>query len=89
MKNCFVFYITAWSFLFIANVGSLCSYEPLKPLWQDEEHFAYYRTLQLESRIGNLKNLIDEAKENPQEARFYLDEMSLEIESCQYLLGIN
>jgi hypothetical protein len=59
----------------------------LKPLWEEESHFCYYRTLCIQGSVTSLGNLIEEAKENPENIDSILDSMKNEVENCKRALG--
>lgn len=68
---------------------SICfAHEPvLKPLWEEDAHFCYYRTLCIEGSVYKLSELIQEARENPENINSLLDSMDNEVENCKRALG--
>jgi hypothetical protein len=58
----------------------------LKPLWQEEEHFAYYRVICIEGSISKIGILIQEARDNPTDISELLNDMEQEIKNCKNCL---
>jgi hypothetical protein len=58
----------------------------LKPLWQEEEHFAYYRVICIEGSISKIGILIQEARDNPGDISELLNDMEQEIKNCKNCL---
>jgi hypothetical protein len=63
-------------------------YAHVKPLWEEEEHFCYYRTLCIEGSIGMISVLIEEARENPDDIENILNDMESWILNCKNSLGM-
>ncbi len=58
----------------------------LKPLWQEEEHFAYYRVISIEGSVYAIDNLIQEARDYPEDIDEILDKMQKHIDNCRNCL---
>lgn len=70
------------------TTGVCFAHEPiLKPLWEEDAHFCYYRTLCIEGSVSSLGNLIEEARENPENIDSILDLMENEVLNCKRALG--
>ena len=87
---------TMMTSLLLALSTCLCAgcpednYAPLKPLWEEEKHFCYYRTLAIEGSVAELAYLIEVAKENlddPEKLSFTLERMEDHVENCKNSLG--
>jgi|GEM_PF-4632159 len=73
---------------FCLSTGICFAQEPvLKPLWEEDSHFCYYRTLCIEGSVSKLANLIEDARENPEDIDSILDSMENEVENCKRALG--
>lgn len=57
-----------------------------KPLWQEEEHFAYYRVLCIEGSVSKIGTLIQEARETPSNISEILYQMENEVKNCKNCL---
>jgi len=66
---------------------SSVSYACEKPLWEEEQHFLYYRTLCLEGSVSTMSSLIKRAKDHPENVFDVLDEIEVEVNNCKRALG--
>jgi hypothetical protein len=66
---------------------SSVSYAGERPLWEEEPHFLYYRTLCIEGSVSTMSRLIQRAKDNPENVYDILDEIEVEVNNCKRSLG--
>lgn len=75
-------------FVFCAlTLMSSVSYACDKPLWEEEQHFLYYRTLCLEGSVSTMSCLIQKSKENPENIYDIMDQIQVEVNNCKRALG--
>jgi hypothetical protein len=72
----------------LACVAGYADQTLLKPLWEEEQHFLYYRCLFLERSVSSLEGLVDFARDNPSQFEHILDMMEKEVENCKCALGV-
>lgn len=71
--------------------GIACANESesqLRPLWEEDQHFCYYRTLCIEGSVCQLGELIKEVRRHPEDLERLLDCMDQEVTNCKNSLGI-
>jgi len=83
MKKIFI------SLAMIANIYCVASESTLKPLWEEDAHFCYYRTLCIEGSISRMETLVKEARNNPESIADILNLIEIEIVNCKNSLGIH
>lgn len=71
----------------IIALFSSMSYACDKPLWEEEQHFLYYRTLCIEGSVSTMSSLIQRAKDNPEDIYDIIDEIEVEVNNCKRSLG--
>ncbi len=76
-------------FSLFANIFCIAAEPCLKPLWEEDSHFCYYRTLCIESNVSSIGSMVKEARNNPENILYILDRIDLELEICKYNLGIH
>jgi hypothetical protein len=60
----------------------------LKPLWEEDTRFAYYRTLEIEGSVCKLEAMIQTAIDSPPASDIILDHMMAEVLNCKNALGL-
>lgn len=73
-------------FLIFSFIGVGCAFseERLKPLFQEDKHFIYYRTLMISSAVNRIQNMMDSSRECSNEFLISLQE---EIRIIRFNLG--
>jgi hypothetical protein len=71
MKKIFMFLMLCFSPLMATDVA------PLKPLWDEDLHFLYYRSILIMNNVARIDDLIQEAKEHPENIKTILYEMEV------------
>lgn len=57
-----------------------------KPLWEEDPHFCYYRTLQIESSVNVSHFLIKELKKHDNKCSPLIDAIEFELMNCKAAL---
>lgn len=83
------------SFIILFTLFLLCSFNFYqeneiykKPLWEEEEHYRYYRTICIESSILRIETLLDKLVFQREYSDKIIYLIFFEIDSCKDLLGI-
>jgi hypothetical protein len=74
---------------FVVFIKTYCiAMEPfLKPLWEEDAHFCYYRTLCIEGSVYTIGSLVKEARIHPENTPIILDKIEKEVFNCKNALG--
>ena len=75
-----------FNMLMLTAISGYADQTFLKPLWEEDQHFAYYRVLCIEGSVGKMGTLIQEARENPKNICGILDQMEQEVQNCKNCL---